>query len=155
MGFTIYYESTEPVPAARASAIQAMTDEINKSKSWISCEPVAFFEPESDGRMLGGSKPSFQPHPEDIAAATADGVPDGTITDVLNALCEISRVHHVDWELSHDHSNGPIGFVRSGIADSGLIEQIDALGGVGDILADLMGDFESDIDGLSEPDDPV
>jgi hypothetical protein len=142
MGFTIYYRSTKPVKPAKAEAIRAAAAELVEGRTWLSCEPVGFFSDQEDGRLIGGSKPNFQPHPDDVAAAAKEALPDGTVTDLLDILCQLSADFGVDWEFSHDHDAGPIGFVRGGMCEPRLRDQMEALGDLGNILQELMDDTD-------------
>src|SRR4051794_31526690 len=109
MGFTFYYRSTRRVARAEAAAIDRAAAELSRGRSWLSCEPVCFVAGAGDGHLLGGSKPNFQPSSEDAAAADEEGLPDGTTHDLIEILCELSRTHDVDWEISYDFSGGPVG----------------------------------------------
>ena len=108
MGFTIYYRSTRPVSKPEADAIASAAAGANKGRTWLSCEAVHFFERQKDGHLLGGSKPNFMPHPDDVTAAALEGLPDGTTRDLLDILCQLSQQHGIDWALSHDHDPGLI-----------------------------------------------
>jgi hypothetical protein len=140
MGFSVYYRSTRPVSQTTADAIEQAADDLCHGRTWLGCEPVGFFSERADGHLLGGSKPNFQPHPDDAASAARSGLPDGTTRDMLEILCQLSRDHQIDWELSHDYSNGPIGYIRSGICDDAALTQIEAFADLGDILEDVMAD---------------
>ncbi len=153
MGFTIYYRSTRPIESEREQAIRQAADEINHDRSWLSCEPVDFFAVADHGRLVGGSKTGVRPHPDDVAAAASEGLPDGTVQDLLSALCDISATYEVDWEFRHDHSPGPIGFIRRGKADDRLIVQIKALGDLGDAFAGMMDEFGIEMGELATIDD--
>jgi hypothetical protein len=111
----------------------------------LSCEPVHFFTGGDDGHLLGGSKPNFQPHPDDVASAAREGLPDGSARDMLDVLSRLSRDHGVDWEIRHDHSDGPIGYIRSGTCDDNVLSQVEAFADLADILAD-------ELDGLTDED---
>ena len=138
MGFTLFYRSTKPVSNDRAAAIRKAADALNERRSWLSCEPINFFEAQEIGRMLGGSKPSFHPHPpEDVASASLEGLPDGTVQDLVQGLCQLSRDHGVDWEFSHDYDPGPIGFIRGGVCDKRLLAQIEAFAGLAEDLSNF------------------
>ena len=154
MGFTIYYRSTRRLSPARAKAIRKAADALSAGRTWLSCEPVGFFPDQMDGRLLGGSKPNFQPDPGDVAAAAAESLPDGTVRDLIEILCKLSSDHGVDWEFSHDHDPGPIGFIRGGVCEQRLREQLEAFGDLGGILRELMDDYGGQ-SGTSErdPDD--
>jgi hypothetical protein len=141
MGFTIYYRSTRRLSRARAKAICKAADALNAGRTWLSCEPVGFFD-QKDGRLLGGSKPNFQPDPGDVAAAAAEAIPDGTVRDLIEILCKLSGDFGVDWEFSHDHDPGPIGFIRGGVCEPRLGEQLEALGDLGGILRELTDNSE-------------
>jgi hypothetical protein len=144
MGFTVYYRSTVSLDADRADQIRRAISKANKGRSWLSCEPVSIFGEQEDGHLFGGSKPNFMPHPDDVAEAQAENLPDGTILDVLEILCDVSESHGVDWEFSHDHDPGPIGFVRNGIAESQLREQIDAFAELCGAIGECESDFADD-----------
>jgi hypothetical protein len=145
MGFTVYYRSTRPVGPAEAKKIEKACDALCRGRTWLGCEPVGFFPRGQDGHLLGGSKPNFLPHPDDVASAAREGLPDGTTRDMLDVLCRLSRDHNVDWEISHDYSNGPIGYVRSGVCGGEVLSQVEAFADLGDILA-------GELDGLDEED---
>jgi hypothetical protein len=148
MGFTVYYRSTRRVGAARAKAIRRAASTLNKGRTWLSCEPVGFFTEREDGRLCGGSKPNFLPHPDDVASAAREALPDGTVLDMLEILCQLSRDHAVDWEFSHDHDPGPIGFIRGGVCEEGLLGQIEAIGELADIMSELTEEAEGQPDGF-------
>jgi hypothetical protein len=126
MGFTIYYRSTRPVSPAKAAAVEAAARVLRRGRTWLSCEPIHFFKDQDDGHLLGGSKPNPMPDPDDAAAAR-EGLPDGTTRDLLHILCHLSREHGIDWEISHDYSGGPAGYIRKGIADGLIVNQLEAL----------------------------
>lgn len=125
MGFTIDYESTKPVPRATAEQIRATTSELCQGYTWLSCEPVSFFDAAIQGKFCGASKPNFFPHPDDVASAAKEGLPDGTVTTLLEILCQLSRDYRVDWRLSHELDPRPLGFIRGGKCSSGLSDAID------------------------------
>jgi len=118
---------------------------LNEGRTWLSCEPVHFHFQPMEGRLAGFCKPNFSPHPEDVASAKAEGLPDGTVHDMIDVLCELSRAHGVDWEFSHDYDPGPIGFIRKGVADGKLLEQIEGLAGLAGMMGEGMDDeFEDE-----------
>jgi hypothetical protein len=141
MGFTVYYRSTRPVPPAEADAVPRAAGAAGAGRTWLGCEPVHFFSGDDGGHLLGGSKPNFSPHPDDAAAAARTGLPNGTARDLLDVLARLSRDHGIDWEISHDHSGGPIGLVRAGVCDPDVLAQVEAFADLGDILAEELGDF--------------
>lgn len=146
MGFTIQYRTTRPIDDAQANAIRAAANGLNAGRTWLSCEPVHFYQGQQGGRLAGFSKPNFMPHPEDAAEAEALGLPDGKIRDAIDVLCELSRAHGVDWEFAHDYDPGPIGFIQNGIADARLLEQIDGIAGLTDMMDEGFGDDEDEYD---------
>jgi hypothetical protein len=96
------------------------------------------FDPHAanDGSLSGGSKPNFMPSSEDAAAAAQEKLPDGTVRDMLDILCALSRDFGVDWALSHDHDPA-IGFIRSGVCEENALNQIDALADMASVLGEL------------------
>jgi hypothetical protein len=154
MGFTINYRSTRPVSSAEVEAINQTAEDACHGRTWLSCEPPVAFHEDDEGRLLGHSKPNFQPHPDDVAAADREGLPDGTARDLLDVLCRLSREHEFDWEISHDYSDGPIGFIRGGECDSEVLSQIEAFADLAAELSSLIEmEIEMDIDAESD-DDP-
>lgn len=160
MGFTIYYRSTKPVSAERRLAIRRSVDALNERHTWLSCEPVGFFDNSRDGHLFGGSKPNFLPDPDDAASAAGmqspDGtaLPDGTTRDLVDILCKLSSDHGVDWEISHDEAPGPIGFIREGVAEERLMQQMEAFADLPSILDDMRVEIEEpdeDDDDEGEP----
>jgi hypothetical protein len=122
-----------------------MLDKINSlssGRTWLSCEPPWLFN--NDGALMGISKPNFSPHPDDVASARSEGLPDGTLIDLLDILCELSRDFDVEWEISHDYSEGPIGYIRNGVCDDEVRTQCTAFND----LADELGGQDFDLDDL-------
>ena len=83
-----------------------------------------------------GLLPNFLPHPADVASAQAEGLPDGTLNDVVDVLCILSKQFGIEFELSHDHSDGPIGYVRDGFCEDDARSQLSALAELAKDLAD-------------------
>ncbi len=137
MGFSINYRSTRPVSQAETAAIRAAARDACQGRTWLSCEPVVFFTDSEDGRLLGSSKPNFRPHPDDVASAARAGLPDGTASDMLDVLCRLSRDHGIDWEISHDHSDGPVGVIRAGVCDGEVLSQVEVFANLADYLGNL------------------
>lgn len=127
MGFTVYYSSVKQVDASTEALLRKESERLSVGKTWLSCEPVSFFARDDDGRMTGGSKPNFIPDPLDRADAEQEDLPDGTISNVLEHLAIMSRSHGIDWELSHEHYPGPIGYIRDGEIEPALVEHIDQI----------------------------
>jgi len=147
MGFSIHYRSTRPVSASKVDAIRQAADELCGGRTWLGCEPVGFIQ-QDDGRLFGSSKPNFQPHPDDVASAAREGLPDGTTRDLLDVLCRLSRDYGIDWEISHDYSDGPVGYIRGGVCDGKVATQIEAFADLGDIIGDLTAEAENEPGGF-------
>lgn len=142
MGFAFYYRSTRPVTPTEAANLQRAADELTRGHTWLSCEPLILSASEEDGHLEGGSKPNFQPHPDDAVAAAREGLPDGTILDLINILRQLSESHDIDWEISHDYSEGPIGVVRNGVCDSAALTQAEGFASAIELLGDTLGEFD-------------
>ncbi len=136
MGFSINYRSTRPVSSSEAERIGLLAATANEGRTWLSCEPVHIFL-DDGGHLLGSSKPNFHADPDDTASATREGLPDGTARDMLNVLCRLGSDHSIDWEISHDYSGGPIGYIRGGVCDQSVLDQVESFGDLGDILGEL------------------
>ena len=143
MGFAVYYRSTRPVTPAEADAVRAAAGAANAGRTWLGCEPVHFFPDAGDGHLFGGSKPNFDPHPDDAASAAREGLPNGTTRDLLDVLCQLSREHGIDWELSHDHDPA-VGFIRGGVCDAQARAQIETFADVGDLIAGELDGWADD-----------
>jgi hypothetical protein len=142
MGFEFYYCSTRPVTPTEATNIERAADKLTRGHTWLSCEPDSFYAPRDDGHLVGGSKPNFQPDPDDAAAAAEEDLPDGTTQDLIEVLRQLSESHSIDWEISHDHSNGPIGFIRGGVCDSEVQKQSEAFADLAGMFENIWGGFE-------------
>ena len=138
MGISIYYTSCRLLTPEQAETLRAAASAANRGRSWLSSEPVNFFPGLEDGKLVGGSKPNFTPNPDDKKSANTSGLPDGGAREVVEILSQLSRDHAIDWELMHDF--GPLGFIRGGVAEPGLINQVDAFAGLGDALTELDGE---------------
>jgi hypothetical protein len=135
MGFAVRYRSARPVSPAEASTIARAAQDAIQGRTWLSCEPL-HLSVEKSGHLSGFSKPNFLPHPDDVASAASEGLLDGTLRDLVAILCRLSIDHGVEWEISQDEAPGPIGFIRDGVADEEMLEEIEALADLGDVLSD-------------------
>jgi hypothetical protein len=142
MGFEIHYRSTRPITRTEAAAIERATKKLVRGRTWLSCEPVILAH-EEDGHLGGGSKPNFEPHPDDAAAAAEEGLPDGTTQDLLDILCELSREYRIDWEISHDYSGGQVGHIRNAKCDGQVRNMIRTFANFGGLLGEYLPEFES------------
>ena len=142
MGVSIWYVSTRPIDPERAEAVVSAARAASAGRTWLSCEPVSL-RIDEDGRLEGFSKPNFHPHPDDVASAASKGLPDGTARDMLDILCRLSRDHGVDWEICHDHSDGPVGSINAGECDDVVFERVEVFADLAEILGDIdsSGDF--------------
>jgi len=138
MSITICYTSTRALTPDQADAVREGAATANRGRSWLSSEPVHFFAGLEDGKLAGASKPNFIPSSDDAKSAASSGLPDGTPRDLLEILSRLSREHGVDWEVSHDF--GAAGFIRAGVPDPELLDQIDAFADLGDALGELEGE---------------
>lgn len=137
MGFSFSYRTTRPVSDELAATIQQEVNAFSSARTWLSCEPLNLGR-DRNGHLLGSSKPAFELHPDDTASADKQGLPDGTVRDLLESLCVLSRNYGVDWEISHDYSEvGAVGFIRRGICDGQLIRMADALVDMLDALLEM------------------
>jgi hypothetical protein len=135
LGFAVSYRSTKPVEPSKFTRVQSVISKSVRGRTWLSSEP-AWVMHQDDGHLIGASKPNMQPDPDDAAAARSESLPDGTIADVVQILCDISQAEGIDWELSHDHSSGPIGLIRNGIADPNVLTEIETIAEVCQVLGE-------------------
>lgn len=140
MGFTINYRSTRPASPAEVEAINQAAEEACRGHTWLSCEPPVGFRIDDEGYLGGSSKPNFHPHPDDVASAAREGLPGGTARDLLDVLCRLSQEYGIDWEISHDYSDGPIGFIREGVCDVDVQTQVEIFADVAEELGSLNDD---------------
>jgi hypothetical protein len=157
MAFSIHYRSSETMHPARAYEIKQHAERLVEGFVWFSCQPV-LLQQTTDGYLGGHSKPNFFPAESDPGAPHADGLPDGTIVTLAELLCVLSREHGVNWDVGHDYEPEPIGRICDGIADPELIEQLETFGSMGDLLDDMMGEWDDDLawDGVEDllPEEP-
>jgi hypothetical protein len=135
MGFSVSYTSTRTVTPEEWETIAKAASELSEDRTWLSCEPVYFYESDKQN-LCGSSKPNFMPDPDDIASAQSEGLPDGTIKDLLDILCQLSRDHEVDWKIGHDHEEC-IGYIRHGVCDENIEIQIEAFRDVSQMMLDM------------------
>jgi hypothetical protein len=134
VGFCIHYRSTRAVTAAEAEAIDQAAALKSDDDNWgVGCEPIMFHEcldadlnggPYPEGHLSGSSKISFEP---EKLVIPGEETRIGTMHDLIDALCQISRDHQVDWEIEHEYHEGPVGYIRSGLAEDKLVAEIDRL----------------------------
>jgi hypothetical protein len=134
MGFSVYYRTTRPVTDEEVEALERSAAEASRGRTWLGCEPVHFYDERDDGRLWGGSKPNFLPHPDDAVSAALEDLPDGGVSDLLDVLCRLSRECGVEWDLRHDEVGWSIGAIRDGVANRVLESQLEALDELGEAL---------------------
>lgn len=126
MGFAISYQTADSLPPQVIRNVTAAAERMAKRHTWLSCEPLILHD--EGGCLSGSSKPMFGPRPPgDVESAKQEGLPDGTLSDLIEILCELSSAFGVDWEISHDYSDGPIGYIRGGECDAEVTKQCEAL----------------------------
>jgi hypothetical protein len=125
MSFEVYYRSTRPVEPAEAEAIEESAGRLC-DRDWQGWEPVRFYGASANGSLFGGCKPDCGPHRARLAAGQ-QGPPTAAHCPLLNVLSQLSREYGIDWEFSHDHSKGPIGYIRGGTPDKQLVAEIDSV----------------------------
>lgn len=145
MGFSIHYRSTETMHPALAFEIKQHAERLIGGYSWLSCEPISLRQ-QSDGYLIGHSKPSFFPAEADVHEPDPQELPDGTVLTLAEVLCSLSREHGIDWYLQHDYEPEWIGRISNGVADAELIEQLETFGSIGDLLDDSLDEFEEDVE---------
>lgn len=132
MGFSVWYSLTEQVSPEKEQAILDAIKTLRHGRTWLSCEPPSLHN--HDGILSGSSKPNFMPDPDDVESAESEGLPDGTLNDLLDILCRISRQFAVDWEISHDDLDGPLGYIRGGACEEAVYARCKAISELADML---------------------
>ena len=129
MGFSVSYRSMRAVTAAEAEAIDQAATCLCDDPHWgVGCEEICFdecFDAYAEGHLSGSSKLSLKSRQEYAIPGLETRIV--TIRDLIDALCQISLEHQVDWEIGHDYHEGPVGSIRMGLADDNLIAEIDRL----------------------------
>ncbi|MFG0289422.1 MAG: hypothetical protein ACF8CQ_14680 [Rhodopirellula sp. JB044] len=125
MHFSVAYETTELISPLLQQEMIAFADELSSQWNWLSCEPPCLSN--RDGILAGASKPNFSGHVDRVASDQVSDRRDGTLNDLVRILCAVSAEFDVDWLISHDCSNGPLGFIRCGRCDEEVRSQCDVL----------------------------
>jgi hypothetical protein len=142
MGFDVSYKSTETIsPKLQREVIDELRV-LSNCHSWVRviCPNLV----DESGYLSGNSRLSPTAEPDDADDARRDGAPDGTMSDLMNILCELSRQFDIEWEVEHDYSEGVLGSIRYGVADDAVREFVEGY----DIFLD-----GTDDDGFEIPDD--
>ena len=131
MSLKIVYRTVRPIAPAEALAVRRAAERLNEGRTWLSCEPIRFFEDvDEDGRLGGASKLNLAP-PGDAASAAIPALPDGTTRSLLDVLRQLSRDHGLDWELGCV-GKLQFGAVRAGVCDERARTMIEAFADLGD-----------------------
>lgn len=85
-------------------------------------------------------------------SAGSEEVDDGPLLDLLNVLCELSKKFKLDWELTLEDDDQPLGVISHGIAESELLTAIQSITGLGEILGWADSEELYDIDELQGDD---
>lgn len=134
MGFAIGYRTTEELSPALQREVIASLEQQSAGRTWLSCEPPILLD--DGGCLRGSSKPNFYPHADDVASARSHELPDGTVKDLLDCLCRVSAEFDIDWEIVHDYSDGPVGYIHCGACDDEVRTQCEAFADLADDLRD-------------------
>ena len=137
MGFDLSYSTTEQISPALQREIIADAEALDQAHSWVQCDGPSLG---NDNGFLTGSSRVSPSDPDGVAEAQDSGKPIGKLPDLLQALCELSGRHGIDWEIIHDHSDGLVGLIQYGTPDDAVRGTFD---GVGELL-EGMGDMEDD-----------
>ena len=138
MGLSIHYRSVQPMHPALAFELKKRAVELNELYEWGCCEEVTLNQ-QTDGLLQGSSATSFVADPEELDEHESIESA-GDMATLVDVLCELSRCHEVDWEIRHDYEPDVIGFIREGVADLAVIEELETIRTIGEML----GDFDDD-----------
>ena len=137
MGYDIAWRTTEQISPALQREITESFKNQTAGRTWMSGGPPDLAV--DDGYLHGSSRPrwDFSRTNEDVASALKEGLPDGTVNDLLACLCRISAEFDIEWEFRDDYSEGPIGYIRCGECDDDVRRFCDGLTGMGEDLRGL------------------
>ncbi len=134
---------------ARAYEIRQSAERLISQYSWNAFAPVILSQ-QTDGHVSGSSRMNSMPEEAEVDSATADRLPEGTITTFVEVLCQLSQTHGVDWDICDDYEPDSIGCIRDGIAEAKLLEQLEMLSRLGELLEE--SDEEEEIGEHQEDD---
>jgi hypothetical protein len=135
MGFDIGYSTTEKIAPALQREIIADAEVLYLTRSWVRCGGPSIEN--DDGFLTGSSRVS--PWGSDRTAEAQDRLkPIGRLSDLLQALCELSARHAIDWEIIHDHSDGIVGVIQCGVPDDAVRRTFEGL----DVMLEGMGGMD-------------
>ena len=124
MGFDLSYSTTEQISPALQREIIADADSLWMARSWVQCSGLSV---ENDDGFLMGTSRLLPSDPDGLAEAKISGKPLGKLRDLLQALCDLSARHGIEWEIEHDHSDGVVGLIQYGVADDAVRGTFDGL----------------------------
>lgn len=120
---------------AQAFEIKKQAANLNDLYSWEGCDEVGL-EQKSDGFLSGSSPTTFVADAEMLHEF--DSLESaGDMEALVDVLCELSRNHEVDWEIRHDYEPDVIGYIREGIADIEVLEELETIRTIGEMLGDF------------------
>ena len=134
MGFDISYRTTEQISSSLQREIVDETDSLYAQHSWVHVTGPTLSD--DGGFLLGSSRLSPQCDEDDAADARLGGAPDGMLAALLDSLCKLSAKFDIEFEIEHDHSEGPVGVIRYGKADDAVQSTFDGLDAMFDGLED-------------------
>ena len=136
MGFDVSYTTTERISPTLQREIIDQCQSLYSAYSWVNVTGPSLDN--EDGYLAGSSRLSPDVDADDAADARDSGHPDGRLKELIDCLCRLSAKCDIEWEIEHDHSGGPFGYIRGGNADADVRDTIDGL----DAMFDEMdGDF--------------
>lgn len=133
MSLSIRYRSLEPMHPKLAFQIKKRAAQLNTIYPWAGCESVQL-QQGTDGILGGDSTTCFLADPDlDV------GINDAAASDIaalVDVLCELSREFEVDWQLEHDYETDVVGYIRFGIADAEVLEELETICAIGEMIGE-------------------
>ena len=133
MGISIYFRSTEPIHPALAFKLRQHSEEIASRFQETDCEPPEFHH-NPDGHVSGSIDPHFMDDLEEEI--------ESSLMDVIQVLADLSGVHEVDWEFSHEYETEVVGRIVEGKVDAELLDEMETVISI----VSLFGDFSEEDD---------
>ncbi len=130
MSVSVYYRSIDPMHPAKAFEIRDEAAKLAARFNWQSCDAPQFRQ-EKDAHLVGDTTPCFDQYDEAVARSSDD------LHCVIEILRQLSSVHGVDWEVSHDYEPQGVGQIVSGDVQEQLIEEIDSVIQIGHLFGDV------------------
>lgn len=130
MGFAVSYRLITRLSEMDEVKLFAAAKQLGAGRGYASCEGLRLMRLD-DGWVGGSSKPNIAPHDDELAELAADGLPDTTISDIIEMLRKLSQQFSLEWEIDHDYSDGALGYIRHGEVDEAVQSFVDVLTQVG------------------------